>query len=79
MEGASRRGRGGQAPAETGTKSFSQLQNDFGTILTVLEEADLAPTVQAQTALQTTAKDAAATGLAWTTLQTDAKKINNAL
>jgi photosystem II stability/assembly factor-like uncharacterized protein len=77
LEGQGRRfGRGAAAPAPFGPVSFSQLQGDYATIFTVLEEADLAPTVQAQSALQTTEQAARNTDAAWTALQQEATKLN---
>jgi hypothetical protein len=78
LEGSPRRGggRGGPAPADNGPRSFSQLQNDYATVFTILEEADLAPTIQAQTALQATARAAMVTEAAWTKLQQDATTLN---
>jgi photosystem II stability/assembly factor-like uncharacterized protein len=72
LEGNARRGRGGPTPPDNGPRSFSQLQNDFATLFGILEEADLAPTVQAQTALQETSRAAAATEAAWNKLQQEA-------
>jgi hypothetical protein len=70
LEGAGRRGgRGAAAPAASGPKSFSQLQNDFAGLFTILEEADLPPTTQAIEGLQVTLKAAQETNAAWQKLQ----------
>ncbi len=70
LEGAARRGggRGAAVPAST-LKAFSQLQGDFASIFTILEEADLAPTTQAVSALQATQQAARKTSAVWTGLQ----------
>ncbi|WP_431215797.1 hypothetical protein ACQ86N_14730 [Puia sp. P3] len=70
LEGSGgRRGRGGAAPAGNGVHSFSQLANDFAGIFGILEEADMPPTEQTISDLQTTIKAAAATNAAWQQLQ----------
>jgi len=70
LEGAGRRGgRGAAAPAANGPKSFSQLQNDFAGLFTILEEADLPPTTQAIEGLQATLEAAKQTNAAWQQLQ----------
>ena len=79
LEGIARRGRGGAPPTAGEHKSFSQLQNDYAGIFAILEEADLAPTVQAQTALQATTAAARATEADWTQLQKDVTKLNTRL
>jgi len=77
LEGQGRRGgRGGPVQAAAGPASFSQLSNDYATIFTILEEADLAPTVQTQSALQTTRQAANASGTEWIALQKEATKLN---
>ena len=77
LEGQGRRGaRGAPAATAAGPVSFSQLQSDYATIFTILEEADLAPTVQAQTALQTTEQAARSSEAAWTALEQEAAKQN---
>ena len=79
LEGSGRRGRGAPAPADDGPKSFSQLENDYSTLFGILEETDMEPTSQVQTALDETARAAAATGNALVTLQKDALTLNIAL
>ena len=82
LEGAGRRGGRGAAmpamgamsaagsmPAAGGPKSFSQLQNDFAGLFTILEEADMPPTTQAGTGLQATLQAAQQTNAAWQQLQ----------
>lgn len=79
LEGAARRGRGGAPPTAGEHKSFSQLQNDYSGIFTILEEADLAPTVQVQTALQATTAAARIAEADWAQLQKDVIKLNTQL
>ena len=79
LEGAARRGRGGMAPAESGPRSFSQLQNDYATLFGILEEADMEPTAQVQTSMQEVAGIERTTGLALSNLLKDAKALNIAL
>jgi photosystem II stability/assembly factor-like uncharacterized protein len=71
LEGAPRRGPGRGAPggAPSQLKPFAQLQSDYATIFAILQEADVAPTVQALDALMTTQKAAAETASAWMQLQ----------
>lgn len=70
LEGTGRRGgRGAPAPAANGPKSFSQLQNDFSGLFTVLEEADMPPTTQAIEGLQAALEAAKQTNAAWQQLQ----------
>jgi photosystem II stability/assembly factor-like uncharacterized protein len=54
LEGAGRRGPRGMRAVGAGIASFSQLQGQYATILSVLEDADLAPTAQAIEGLQAT-------------------------
>ena len=75
LEGQGRRGgRGAAAPAAAGPVSFSTLQNDYAALFTILEEADLPPTVQAQTALQTTEQSARSSEAAWAGIEQEATK-----
>jgi photosystem II stability/assembly factor-like uncharacterized protein len=50
-------------------KSFAQLQGDYATVFSILQEADEPPTTQAIAALQTTEQAAGLTAAAWTQLQ----------
>jgi hypothetical protein len=54
LEGAGRRGPRGMRSAASGIVSFSQLQGQYATVLSDLEDADLPPTTQAIAALQAT-------------------------
>jgi hypothetical protein len=77
LEGQGRRfGRGAATQVAVGPVSFSQLQGDYTAVLGVLEEADMAPTMAAQTALQTTEQAARTTEAAWKALQQEATKLN---
>ena len=71
LEGAPRRGgnRGAAAPAGVQQKAFSQLQGDYAAVFTSLEDADLAPTTQAVSALQATEQAARQTAAVWTGMQ----------
>ncbi len=71
LEGARGRGRGqgGAGGATPQLKPFAQLQGDYATIFGVLQQADVAPTVQATTALEETEKAATPTKTAWMQLQ----------
>jgi hypothetical protein len=66
LEGAGRRG-GRSMPAGAGAqrKAFSQLQGDYATIFTILEEADLEPTAQTVAALHATEQAARQTMAVW--------------
>jgi photosystem II stability/assembly factor-like uncharacterized protein len=77
LEGQGRRfGRGPVTQPAAGPVSFSQLQGDYATLFTILEEADLAPTAQAQTALQTTEQAAGNSTAALKALFQEATKLN---
>ena len=77
LEGQARRfGRGPATQPASGPVSFAQLQGDYATIFSILEEADLAPTAQAQAALQTTEQAARNTDAAMTALFQEATKLN---
>jgi hypothetical protein len=76
LEGVARRGRGGPASTESGPKSFSQLQNEYGTCLGLLEEADAAPTVAVQTALRETIAAEQTTAAALVKFRKDALTLN---
>jgi hypothetical protein len=80
LEGASRRGRGNRDNA-TGEASpgFGDLQGSFATLFTVLEEADLPPTSQATTELQTTEQAERQAQTAWTRLRNDLPALNSRL
>jgi photosystem II stability/assembly factor-like uncharacterized protein len=69
LEGGGRRGRGMPAGAGTQRKAFSQLQGDFAAVFSILEEADLEPTVQAVAALHATEQAARQTMGMWVELQ----------
>jgi photosystem II stability/assembly factor-like uncharacterized protein len=69
LEGAGgRRGRGA-APADGRRKSFAQLQGDYTTVFSILQEADEPPTTQVIDALQATGQAAAQTMAAWKQIQ----------
>ena len=77
LEGQGRRfGRGAAAQPAAGPVSFSQLQGDYAAVVAILEEADLPPTIAAQTALQTTEQAARNTDAAMTSLFQEATKLN---
>ena len=76
LQGLARRGRGGAAPADNGPRSFSQLQNDYGTLLGILEEADMAPTLTVQTSMRETSAAAQVSDVALLKLVNDAKALN---
>ncbi|GGA86766.1 hypothetical protein GCM10011511_07280 [Puia dinghuensis] len=76
LEGLGRRGRMGPPPIESEPKSYSQLANDYSTLFGILEEADMEPTEEVQTALDETAKAAVAAGKALVALQKDALTLN---
>ncbi len=79
LAGVPRRGRGG-APAAAGQqKPFSQLQNDYAGLFGILEGADVPPTMQVQTALQTVQTNARATQALWDSLQKDISNLNSQL
>ena len=70
LEGAGRRGgRGAPAGAGAQQKAFSQLQGEYAAVFTILEEADLEPTVQAVAALRATEQAARQTTDAWIALK----------
>jgi photosystem II stability/assembly factor-like uncharacterized protein len=71
LEGAAGRGRarGASGGAPPALKTFAQLQSDYTTLFTILQEADVPPTTQAISALQTTELAAGATAAAWKELQ----------
>jgi photosystem II stability/assembly factor-like uncharacterized protein len=54
LEGAGRRGPRGMRGAPSGIVSFSQLQGQYATVLSLVEDADLPPTTQAIEGLQAT-------------------------
>lgn len=54
LEGAGRRGPRGMRGAESGIVSFSQLQGQYATVLSIVEDADLLPTAQAIVGIQAT-------------------------
>ena len=54
LEGGGRRGGRGARAAASGIVSFSQLQGQYATVMSLLEDADLAPTTQAIAGLQAT-------------------------
>ncbi|HVS98450.1 MAG TPA: hypothetical protein VHE54_18285 [Puia sp.] len=77
LEGQGRRfGRGPASSSVGGPVSFAQLQGDYAAILTVLEEADVAPTVAAQSALETTGHAASNSVTAMKMLFREATKLN---
>ena len=79
LAGQPRRGRGG-APAAAGEqKPFSQLQNDYAGLFGILEGADLAPTMQVQTALQAVQSNTRVTQSLWESLQKDISNLNSQL
>jgi hypothetical protein len=69
LEGAGRRGGRGAAAAGAQRKTFSQLQGDYTTLFTILEEADEPPTTQAMDAVRTTGQAAGLTMAAWKEIQ----------
>jgi hypothetical protein len=76
LAGLPRRGRGGAPAAAGDQRPFSQLQNDFAGIFGILEGADLPPTMQVQTALQTVMSGARATEAGWSLLQKEITNLN---
>ncbi len=80
LEGAPRGGnRGAAMVAGAQLKTFSQLQGDYAALFTILEEADLAPTTQAVSALQATEQAARQTTAVWTGLQKELPILNTQL
>jgi hypothetical protein len=79
LAGLPRRGRGGAPAAASQQKPFSQLQNDYAGLFGILEGADLPPTMQVQTALQTVQSNARATQALWDSLQKDIINLNSQL
>lgn len=77
LAGVPRRGRGGLAAAGSELKSFAQLQNDYAGIFGILDGADVAPTMQVQTALQNTRSAFRATDAVLAGLQKELKKLQN--
>ena len=71
LEGAPRRGGGRGAPGggSAQLKAFAQLQADYATVFSILQEADEPPTTQSITALQATEQAAGLTAAAWMQLQ----------
>ncbi|HET6254747.1 MAG TPA: hypothetical protein VFE32_11765 [Puia sp.] len=69
LEGAGRRGGRARQGAASGSVSFSQLQGQYSTIMSILEEADLPPTAQAIAGLQATTEAAKKTWEEWVTIQ----------
>jgi hypothetical protein len=79
LAGVPRRGRGGRPAAAGEQKPFSQLQNDYAGVFGILEGADLPPTMQVQTALQTIQSNTRATQAGWDSLQKEISNLNNQL
>lgn len=77
LAGVPRRGRGGGPAAIGELKPFSQLQNDYAGIFGILEGADLPPTLQTQTALQSTRSAFRASDAALNQLEKEMKTIHN--
>ncbi|HEV2482902.1 MAG TPA: hypothetical protein VGS79_24720 [Puia sp.] len=77
LAGVPHRGRGGMSPASAELKPFSQLQNDYAGIFGILEGADLSPTMQTQTALQSTRSAFRASDAALNQLEKEMKTIHN--
>jgi hypothetical protein len=71
-----RRGRGGSMALAGDHKSFYALENDYAGIFGILEETDMPPTMQTQTALQTTDAAAKVAEASWTQLQSDITNLN---
>jgi hypothetical protein len=68
LEGAGRRGPRGMRGAAPGIVSFSQLQGQYATLLSDLEDADLPPTMQTIVGLQATEAADKKTRAEWTAI-----------
>jgi photosystem II stability/assembly factor-like uncharacterized protein len=69
LEGGGRRGPRARAGATAGNVSFSQLQSQYSSILSVLEDADLPPTIQAVTGLEATEEAAKKAWAEWAAIK----------
>jgi photosystem II stability/assembly factor-like uncharacterized protein len=77
LEGVPRRGRGGPAAdAGDALKGFAQLQGNFATLFTILEEADLPPTVQATKDLKETEAAEKQAQTAWGRMRQELPALN---
>jgi len=76
LEGAGRRGQRARQGTAAGTVGFSQLQGQYASIMSILEDADLPPTTQAVAALEATTEAAKKTWSEWAAVK---REINDHL